>query len=262
MTENESFPRRSKYYCYLPENPALESILKHFTPLPLLLSCGVFVGALLPTQMALAISLLVILTTLTRATAREMGVISNPSKQNLIRGRYSATLPEDEFVVFLVGTRSNSAFPMNKTDKKMGDAMKAMMQELEAKPELGCLAVENYGGHSTGSDTLYVQYWKSVDHLQKFAQDSQNSHYSPWKWLMRVGRESDEVGFWHETFKVNKGEYEAIYVNLPRIHLAGARGADVRKVAHSKNSTMSGRLGKGTGVETKDWPKDMGDSTY
>ena len=38
----------------------------------------------------------------------------------------------------------------------------------------------------------------------------------------RAVRASGDVGIWHETYKVRAGEYESVYVNMPRIGLAAA----------------------------------------
>ncbi|KAI9328114.1 hypothetical protein DFJ73DRAFT_862268 [Zopfochytrium polystomum] len=73
-------------------------------------------------------------------------------------------------------------------------------------------------------------------------------------WLMKLGRESPELGFWHETFKVRAGEYEAIAVNCPPFHLFSARGVQVVP-AQRKMATMMGRLGKGTGDAKAEWPE-------
>jgi hypothetical protein len=40
-----------------------------------------------------------------------------------------------------------------------------------------------------------VQYWRSSDHLAKYAASSTNKHYSPWLFLLKLGRETDELSF-------------------------------------------------------------------
>lgn len=117
------------------------------------------------------------------------------------------------------------------------------------------------GANTEGSTTLLVQYWRSVDQLQAYAASSTNRHYSPWKNLMRLGKSSTEIGFWHETFAVQQGAYEAIYVNCPVMGLANARGASSEPATYGK-STMKGRLGRGTG-DAAEWPEGFkSDSFY
>ena len=78
---------------------------------------------------------------------------------------------------------------------------------------------------------------------------------------MNLGKNTTEIGFWHETFIVKEGAYENIYVHCPAIHLGNARGAWTEPAARV-NSTMKGRLGKGTG-DTSEWPKGFkADSDY
>ncbi|KAI9324780.1 hypothetical protein DFJ73DRAFT_604781, partial [Zopfochytrium polystomum] len=130
-------------------------------------------------------------------------------------GRFAATLKGD-FVVFLIGLRGNAALPLTPAFKQAGDAFAAILRELDARPELGCLGTEQYVGDSdTGSRFMCVQYWRSSEHLARYAAASGSAHHGPWKWLMKLGRESPELGFWHETFVVRDGDYESISVNCP-----------------------------------------------
>jgi len=92
-----------------------------------------------------------------------------------------------------------------------------------------------------------------VDHLEKYAQSTMNKHYHPWRILMNIGKESTEFGFWHETFLVQDGQYEGIYVHCPPFHFANALGTKIEPAQHGKR-TMRGRLGKGSG-EDKEWPE-------
>jgi hypothetical protein len=39
---------------------------------------------------------------------------------------------------------------------------------------------------------------------------------------VQQGGGSGDVGIWHETYKVRAGEYECVYVNMPRLGLAAA----------------------------------------
>ncbi|KAI9346757.1 hypothetical protein DFJ73DRAFT_837437 [Zopfochytrium polystomum] len=88
---------------------------------------------------------------------------------------------------------------------------------------------------------MCVQYWRSSEHLERYAAASGSAHHGPWKWLMKLGRESPELGFWHETFVVRDGDYESISVNCPPFHLCNARTAEVVP-AHRNMATMKGRL--------------------
>ena len=68
-------------------------------------------------------------------------------------------------------------------------------------------------------------------------------------WSAGVMKLSAHIGFWHESFRVHAGEYEAIYVNCPRM-LLGKAGRLVQ--ATGKRRTARGRLGITDGTEFND----------
>lgn len=238
------------------------AIFKKFGSIPLFTSVGLLIGAFTPAWVSFGLSLAVLLPSTLKVLASHFKLIENGNKKHLIRGRYTAQYNED-FVVFMIGFRTNGAFKVTGDFKTAGDYMDSILKELNDKPELGCLSSEMYVGGGDGSDTLLVQYWKSADHLQRFAHNLTNTHFPSWKWLMELGRQTDDVGFWHETFMVRKGEYESIYVNLPRIHLASARGSEVERIAGTSFHTMRGRLRKEKDTNMNEqWPQGLGSSTY
>ena len=68
-----------------------------------------------------------------------------------------------------------------------------------------------------------VQYWRSFEHLERFAADKDDPHASVMRqYWKRVGK-SARSGIWHETFLVRAGEYEAIYGNMPPTGLGQVR---------------------------------------
>jgi hypothetical protein len=91
-----------------------------------------------------------------------------------------------------------------------------MLQELSADPDSGLLGYEmsTFGG-------LIVQYWRSYEHLERFANDH-GSHTAAWRtYWKRVGRDTG-TGIWHETYLVRAGDHEAIYANMPPFGLGKA----------------------------------------
>jgi hypothetical protein len=117
---------------------------------------------------------------------------------------------DGDFVVFLIGARFNSKLQFARTVLDLGGrrGMKYMLDYLVAHPEKGLLAYE------FGFPTI-VQYWRSFDHLEAFARDTDDPHVDAWRnYWRRVGR-SPRSGIWHETYLVRAGEYEAIYGNMP-----------------------------------------------
>ena len=126
-----------------------------------------------------------------------------------ITGRRMMAEIDGDFVVFLIGARFNGLHLL-KTVLDLGGrrGMKHMLDYLVAHPEKGLL------GYQMGLPTI-VQYWRSFDHLEAFANDRNDPHVAVWRnYWKRVGK-NGRVGIWHETYLVRAGEYEAIYGNMP-----------------------------------------------
>lgn len=133
------------------------------------------------------------------------------------RGRHQATI-EGDFVVFVIGLRMNRPWKVRQL-WDVAVAMPRMLAYLEAHPEKGMLG---YRTGISGLSTIAIQYWRSLDQLERFARDKDDPHLEPWRrFNQRVGASGD-VGVYHETYLVSAGSYEAIYVNMPRTLLAAA----------------------------------------
>jgi hypothetical protein len=149
-------------------------------------------------------------------------------------GRYQARIDGD-FVVFLIGMRINKPWKLREWPF-VARAMPKMLKELEEQPELGYL-----GGHQAllyGSLSV-VQFWRSFDHLERYARNAQAEHLPAWRKFNQRIRDNGNVGIWHETYKVRAGEYEAIYGNMPRVGLAGIG----EHAALGSTSTAARRIG-------------------
>ena len=121
---------------------------------------------------------------------------------------------EGEFVVFLIGMRINRWWKVHKW-LPVARAMPRMIAELATKPELGFLGAEVWPGRTI----LVLQYWRSMDHLFAYAKNRDAQHLPAWRaFNKRVGTGGD-VGIWHETYRVRAGDYESVYVNMPRFGL-------------------------------------------
>ena len=133
----------------------------------------------------------------------------------VFKGRYSGTLDGD-FVVFLIGMRVNKPWKVHRWLPVFLE-MPRMLRELKRRPEAGLLGATQ-GFLSTGP--VVVQYWRSFEHLERYARASDSEHLPAWRRFNRLVRASGDVGIWHETYRVRAGEYETIYGNMPRIGLA------------------------------------------
>ena len=125
------------------------------------------------------------------------------------QGRWTAEIDGD-FVVFIIGARANSKIQAFKAFIDLGGrrGMAHMLKYLTQHPEKGLL------GYATAGLTV-IQYWRSFEHLEAFAKDTDDPHLEVWRnYWRRVGK-GTRTGIWHETYLVRAGEYEAIYSNMP-----------------------------------------------
>ena len=121
---------------------------------------------------------------------------------------------EGSFVVFLIGMRINRFWKFHKW-LPVATAMPKMLKELSKKPESGFLGFQILGG----IPPVILQYWRSFEHLEAYAKDRSGMHYPAWKAFNMKVKSNGDVGIWHETYKVQAGEYECIYNNMPRYGL-------------------------------------------
>ena len=69
---------------------------------------------------------------------------------------------------------------------------------------------------------MTLQYWRSFEQLHAYAHARDKHHLPAWTALNRAVGGNGSVGGFHETYSVRAGEYEAVYVNMPRLGLASA----------------------------------------
>lgn len=132
----------------------------------------------------------------------------------LVKKRVCAEL-EGDFVVFLLGSRITNPFKFWKW-YQLGAAMKAMRTELAENPELGMLHAQDFYAYP---DLMTVQYWRSFEHLERYARAREHQHLPAWQNFYKTIGMNDDVGIWHETYLVKAGQYEAIYGSVPAMGL-------------------------------------------
>jgi hypothetical protein len=136
----------------------------------------------------------------------------------IAQGRYTAST-DQPFVVFLIGMRVNRPLALRKW-LPVATAMGPMIKHLMQHPEAGLLHAETF---FTWPRVLMVQYWRSFEDLERFARDENAPHLQPWRdFYKRSGKAGDAVGIYHETYRIEPGNYEAIYANMPVFGLAAA----------------------------------------
>ncbi|WP_028560109.1 DUF4188 domain-containing protein [Paenibacillus pinihumi] len=153
---------------------------------------------------------------------------------NLLQGRYTVDNQED-IVVFLIGMRINKWWAVHKW-LPVFLAMPGMITELFSnKEKLGFLSQETYFGLKT---TVMIQYWNSAEQLLSYAK--QEKHMAAWKAFNQKVGNNKAVAIYHETYQVKKGNYECIYVNMPKYGLGKALSPiPVTKQRHSASSRLA-----------------------
>lgn len=139
---------------------------------------------------------------------------------------------QHDLVVFIIGARVNRWWLLPLSLPILA-RMQKMLRELAANPDSGLLGVQplGFGG--------MVQYWKSLEHLQAYAHDRNQTHRPAWTQFFQKLFKNVAAGVWHETFAVRAGQYEAVYVNMPR---RGMGHFQTLIPAEGGLHTMKGRL--------------------
>jgi Domain of unknown function (DUF4188) len=152
-------------------------------------------------------------------------------------GRYTANYP-DEFVVFFIGMRINYLWRLKEWWPVLWAAL-AMTKELKRLPNTPLLESRTVWTLSDLRVPLFIQYWRSFDELEAWANDKGFKHMPARKAFFRRTGNNGHVGVWHETFRVRAGEYEAIYANTPPMYMGSF--AQFRSLRPA--STFRDRLG-------------------
>lgn len=127
---------------------------------------------------------------------------------------------DGDFIVFVIGMRINKLWKVYKW-LPVFLAMPKLLRELHANRESGFLG-------SVSGGMMLVQYWRSFDHLERYARSHDHHHWPAWvAFNERTARSRGDVGIWHETYRVHAGQYEAIYSGMPPTGL-GAAGTLVK----------------------------------
>jgi hypothetical protein len=116
---------------------------------------------------------------------------------------------ESPYVVFLIGMRINNIFAIHKW-LPVFMAMPKMLKELHINRELGFKSYQMWFARTT----ILLQYWESSEKLIAYAKSADSEHLPAWRAFNRAGK-SPAVGIWHETYVIDPGKSENVYVNMP-----------------------------------------------
>jgi hypothetical protein len=127
----------------------------------------------------------------------------------ILQGRWTSDV-EGDFVVFIIGFRASPSWKIIKAVPLLA-SMPKMLADLSVDPSKGLLGYQQHGRVG-----VIVQYWRSFEHLERFARNPEDRHSAVWRdWYRRAQHLNPSVGIWHETYKVHAHEYEAIYQGMP-----------------------------------------------
>jgi hypothetical protein len=152
-----------------------------------------------------------------------------------VRAERTTAEIDGDFVVFLIGMRINKLWKVHRW-APVAAAMPRMLAELARTPDLGLLHARTHFGLR---NIMVVQYWRSFDHLHRYATGRAFAHLPAWRAFNKAIASNGDVGIWHETYLVRSGEYENVYNNMPPYGL-GAAGRLMP--AQGRKTTAKGRL--------------------
>ncbi|WP_217349687.1 DUF4188 domain-containing protein [Meiothermus sp. PNK-Is4] len=142
-------------------------------------------------------------------------------------------------MVFLIGMRVNNWLRWRDW-LPVARAMEPMVRYLYQHPESGFLGANGPFLSLNFRETVMVQYWRSTEDLERFARQEPDLHPEAWKQFFRQSFKGGAVGIWHETYQVEAGAFENVYINMPPYGLAQAtKAVKVRGRLESMRGRMS-----------------------
>lgn len=139
----------------------------------------------------------------------------------ILYGRHTADLSAP-CTLFLIGMRVNRLRSVGAW-VPVARSMGRMIAEVASDPESGFLTARTWFGWR---NVLVQQYWRTPDHLIRYAADSTRQHRPAWTdFYRRIGvADGAVVGIWHETIVLEPGKVETIYGSMPPFGLGEAVG--------------------------------------
>lgn len=127
----------------------------------------------------------------------------------ILEGRWTAQM-DQPFVVFIIGMRINKPWLVHRW-LPLVVQMTRMLRELYPRPELGFMGGKTWFGRTI----VLIQYWRSFDDLEAYAKAKDKEHLPAWAAFNRSIGGNGDVGIYHETYRIDPGHYENVFVNMP-----------------------------------------------
>jgi hypothetical protein len=142
------------------------------------------------------------------------------STANPAQARKFTVQTDQPFVVFLVGMRINRLRSFKKW-RLVTSYFPRMISALEEHPETGFLGKEQFF-RLFPITTLALTYWRTMDDLERFATGRGSIHVKGWQDFNKQIGTDGSVGVWHETYVMEPGKHESLYVNMPLFGMSKA----------------------------------------
>lgn len=172
---------------------------------------------------------------------KDRGVIKSDRGEAVNWGKWSAQFPTaqvspsgssrssggDEIVVFVLGSRSNHVRGrLAPGYEDLGDFFADMWDDInknqKANGFLGRTSTLMSSDEETGSTMCWLSYWKDIESLQAFANSP--VHRKGFSWYMTTAlKHFPTTGIMHETYRIPKGNWEAISLNMPPFGVSSTR---------------------------------------
>lgn len=131
------------------------------------------------------------------------------------------TLAEDGYRVAGFDVDGENLRSVSGRDSAPGELAK-MSERLEADPDSGLLGYQSaFMGLRNGAA---IQYWRSLEVLQRFAHDPDGMHVPAWRWLNEAAGSEGGIGFWAELYVVEAGNVETFYRDTQPVGLGEVKG--------------------------------------
>lgn len=135
------------------------------------------------------------------------------------RVRMTNRKPPEGTVLFLLGMRPTKPWRIDAWCYAFF-TMPWMLEHLRRNPEAGLL----HRNLHIFPTPIVVSYWRSEEHLRRFAADGDAPHRPVWRRFNRLYADRGLVGIWHETYVIDR--HESIFSGMPARGLARAVGAE------------------------------------
>lgn len=178
-------------------------------------------------QYVLLISTLALVAMAVKTFMQTYGILPNPYLQDVIPGRTTALLPDEntgevteassrKIAVLHLGAKSNHPLGMFAPQfQKVGEYLTKMNKALDRGEVKGFLGQTTFNRVDERGvpEIVLMSYWESTEDLWAFAHNHE-AHTTCWRWWDQEIKLNGYVGINHEIFEAEAKHWENIYINF------------------------------------------------